>query len=159
MNVRLRWMMLAGLVALATLVVACGSEPNAAPASQPATPVVSPTPGPLSELVALRIALERKNRTIYSESVGEPSRVWGAPMTYGEASILRHGEPINPQTSEYERRNDLVWYFVLEGQVITHNPGAPGGTPQPDPVAELSIVGMALDAFTGSIRLLGASAT
>ena len=84
--------------------------------------------------------------------VGEPPRVWGAVLTYDEATVLRRGEPISPTTSEYDRRDDLVWYFVLEGQVVFSSPGAPGGTPQPDPVAELSLVGMALDAFTGSSR-------
>ncbi len=106
----------------------------------------------MSELVALWVALELKDGLIYAEMVGEPSRVWGAVMTYGEATVLRRGEPLSPQTSEYDRRNDLVWYFVLEGQVIFNSPGARGGTPQPDPVAEAAVVGMALDAFTGSSR-------
>jgi hypothetical protein len=148
-------MLVAGLAVVTMLIMACGSEPNttpAAPASVQDEPVVTPTPSVLSELVALRVALERKDGGIYTNMVGEPSRVWGAVMTYDEATVLRRGEPLSPTTSEYDRRNDLVWYFVLEGQVIFNSPGAPGGTPQPDPVAELSLVGMALDAYTGSSR-------
>jgi hypothetical protein len=77
-------MLVAGLAVATILIVTCGSEPNATPAA-PALiqddPVVTPTPSVLSELVALRVALELKDGLIYAEMVGEPSRVWGAVMT------------------------------------------------------------------------------
>ena len=143
----------AALIAL--LIVACGSEPDTAPASGLDAPVVTPTPSILSELVALRIALDRKDGHIYSQMEGEPSAVWGTTMTYGEAVALM-GSPISPDTSEYARRDDLVWYFVLEGQVIFRFPAAPGSATKSDPSAEASVVGMAFDAFTGS-ALVGTS--
>ena len=133
----------------ALLIVACGSEGTASSGSD--EPQVTATPSVLSERVALRTALERKGGGIYSEMVGEPTAVWGATMTYGEAAELM-GSPINPDTSECDNRDDPVWYFVLEGRVVTSLTSAPGPTAVPDLIAKPSVVGMAFNAFTGSAR-------
>ena len=140
-----------GLALVALVAIACGNDSESAPASSSDTPVATPAPTVLSDLDALRFALERKDGGMRSSMVGEPSAVWGAVMTRDEATVLRRGEPISSRTSEYERRNDLVWYFVLEGQIVHTISAGPGPTVEPDISPRFGVVGIAFDAFTGSL--------
>ena len=108
----------ATILVVAIAATACGTDAGA-PASGGVV---------LTERQAIKRAYDLSHNKPRSNLVGTPAAAWGATMTYAEASALLGGE-IDPDTSEYARRDDAVWYIVLEGEVI-HSRGGVSGEPQ-----------------------------
>ena len=103
-NRRLNLRIVSALLVLAIAALACGTDAGAPAAGGTA----------LTEQQALKKAYDRSHNKPYANLQGTPISAWGDTMTYAEAADLM-GNTISPDTSEYERRNDRVWYIVLEG--------------------------------------------
>ncbi|MCH8102038.1 MAG: hypothetical protein IIB28_02635 [Chloroflexi bacterium] len=115
---RFRHLVASALLFLAIATIACGTDSGAAPGSDGV---------PLTERQALKKAIDASQNGIYTQMLGTPVAAWGDTMTYGEAAELM-AQSISPDSGEYERRNDQVWYIVLEGELSNTTPGAPGGS-------------------------------
>ena len=116
-NRRLNLRIVSALLVLAIAALACGTDAGAPAAGGTA----------LTEQQALKKAYDRSHNKPYANLQGTPISAWGDTMTYAEAADLM-GNTISPDTSEYERRNDRVWYIVLEGELTMTTPGVPGGS-------------------------------
>ena len=83
-------------------------------------------------------------------AIAQPAEIRGQAMTYGQATQLIFGSPINPNDSIYKIRNYQVWVVVLQGKFIEHVPSsADGSIPSKDVVHHQMVV--ILDGNTGEI--------
>jgi len=104
----------------------------------------------ISDDLALDIALSLSRDNRLGGWLSSPEKAYGQVMIYDDAVRFVFGKPIDPNTEQYKKRDEIVWLIVLEGEFIEHVPPSAGGDIPAKEVIHNQMV-IILDGKTGDI--------